>query len=218
LSGRFVKAIHFPPPETAPVRDDIMPERHTIDFARGSFNLVTDADRRTITLQFEDAFRALPGRRHRRPSLEWRIMSLRFEDAFPGGRVVSESIDRILKALRQRFGGGILGGLNRWSRRERNPLVLPRRGHPHLDNPDVLCFEIGVKDGAKVEAALATLLDFLRRQPGYQRTYGAPLDRDAAHSEERFGPDKETSTAARDVFIGLLARLSRRNDPPPTRT
>lgn len=169
-----------------------MPERHTIDFARCSFNIVTDADRRTITLQFENPF--------------------------PGPTVVPESVDRILKDLRRRFGGGILGRLIRWSSGESDPLVLPRRGLPHPDNPDVLCFEIGVKDGAKVEGALATLLDFLRRQPGYQRTYGAPLDRDPAPSEDRIGSAKDASTAARDALIGLLARLTRRNAPPPART
>jgi hypothetical protein len=169
-----------------------MAERHTVDFARCSFNVINDADRRTITVQFENPF--------------------------PGPRVVPESVDRILKAIRQRFGGGIVGRLTRWSRGESNPLVLPQRGHAHPDNPDVLCFEIGVKDGARIEGALATLLDFLRRQPGYQRTYGAPLDRDPDPSEDRIGSTRNASTAAREALIGLLARLTRRNEPPPART
>jgi hypothetical protein len=169
-----------------------MPERHTVDFARCSFNIVTDADRRTITLQFENPF--------------------------PGPRVVPESIDRILNALRRRFGGGILGRLNQWRSGESSPLVLPRRGHPHPDNPDVLRFEIGVKNGARIEGALATLFDFFRRQPGYQTTYGAPLDRDPVPSEDRIGSAQDASTAAREALIGLLARLTRRNAPPPART
>ena len=32
-----------------------MIERHTIDFARVSFNIISDADRATITLQFDQA-------------------------------------------------------------------------------------------------------------------------------------------------------------------
>jgi hypothetical protein len=196
-----------------------MPERHTIDFARCSFNVVTDADRRTITLQFEDAFRAPQGgrRRRRRPSLASQIITLRFEDAFPGGSVVSDSVDRILKALRRRFGRGLLVRMTQWRRGESNPLLLPRRGHPHPDNPDVLSFEIGVKDGSKVEGALATLLDFLLRHRGYQRTYGAPLDRDPAPSEDRIESAKDASSLARDALIGLLERHTRRNEPLPAR-
>jgi len=32
-----------------------MSERHTVDFIRGSFNVVSDAERKTITLQFESS-------------------------------------------------------------------------------------------------------------------------------------------------------------------
>jgi hypothetical protein len=143
-----------------------MIERHTIDFARVSFNIVSDADRGTITLQF----------------------------AQTGGR--RESIQEILRAIHRRFGGGVMSRLNRWSTGESNSFVLPKCSKPHPDYPDVICFEIGVRPGARMEAVLARFLDFLRQLPGYQRTYGSPLDRDEVPSRVRTKSPHDVSTVA----------------------
>jgi hypothetical protein len=87
-----------------------------------------------------------------------------------------------LKAIRWRFGDAIEGRLKHASGDESNPLVLGSPGQPHPDCPDVVHLEIGLKPGASMETALACLIDFLRQQPGYRHTYGAPIDRDAAPS------------------------------------
>ena len=73
-----------------------MIERHTIDFARVSFNVVSDADRGTITLQFDQA----------------------------GGGL--GSIPGILRAIHQRFGGGVLSRIRRWKSGEISPFVVSR--------------------------------------------------------------------------------------------
>lgn len=155
-----------------------MSERHTVDFARCSFNVVTDSDRRTITLQFDN---------------EWSGLQ-------------SEPIARLIKAIRQRYGAGVLARLNRWRTGERHPFILPPRCLPHPDNPDVLCYEIGVRGegGGTMDSALATLLEFLRQQPGYERTYGAPLDRDQVPTRVRKGSDRDASTSAHDALRNFM--------------
>lgn len=158
-----------------------MPERHTIDFARCSFNVVTDGDRRTITLQFSDDF---PRRRLAAP------------------------IGQVLNALRRRYGDGLIARLNRWRTGERSPFVLPPRSRPHPENPEVLCYEIGVRGdgGGTMDSALATLLEFLRQQPGYERTYGAPLDLDEVPTRARRGAGADASTSANRALWGLMER------------
>jgi hypothetical protein len=156
-----------------------MIERHTIDFARVSFNVISDADRGTITLQFAQA---------------------------GGGR---ESIRGILRAIQRRFGGGVVSRLNRWSTGESNAFVLPQGSKPHPDYPDVICFAIGVKPGARMEAALATFLDFLRQLPGYQRTYGSPLDRDEVPSRVRTNSPRDVSTVAADTLREFFKRRTK---------
>jgi hypothetical protein len=81
----------------------------------------------------------------------------------------------------------------------------------------VLCFEMGVKQGERLEAALATLLAFLRHEPEYQRTFGPPLDRDDTPSRVQLGGAGELSTAAQDVLAKLMERrraASHRPAPP----
>jgi hypothetical protein len=160
-----------------------MPERHSVDFARGSFNVLSDAQARTITLQFERT---------------------------RGGRdPIDSTIRRVLKALDRRHGGGITSRLNRWMRGEGNPLVLPARPVPHPENPDVLCFEIGVRPGERMDSALAGLLDFLRQQPGYERTYGPPLDRDDGPRKVR-GWGSGNAAASAQMILERLFKIRRR--------
>jgi hypothetical protein len=158
-----------------------MIERHTIDFARVSFNIVSDADRATITLQFDQA---------------------------GGGR---ESIPGILRAIQRRFGGGVMSRLNRWSTGESNPFVLPQTSRPHPDYPDVICFAIGLKPGARMEAALATFLDFLQQLPGYQRTYGSPLDRDEVPPQARKKSPRDVSAVAAGTLREFFKRRTKRS-------
>ena len=155
-----------------------MAERHTVDFVPDSFNLISDGERRTITLQFER-------------SLEWR-------------KPVPQPIGRILKAIKRRYGGGLMSRLHRWKHGERNPLVLPSRIEPHPENPDVLRFEIGVRPGETMESALASLFECLRRQPGYQRTFGAPLDRDQEPSRVQKARPGDASKSAQNILHSFI--------------
>ena len=158
-----------------------MIERHTIDFNRVSFNVISDADRQTITLQFDRIGSGL------------------------------ESIQRILRAVRRRFGEGIASRLSRWRTGQGNPFALPARIRPHPEYQDVLCFEIGVKRDARMEAALATLLDFLRQLPGYKRTYGSPLDRDQVPSRVRKESPRDASSVAGDTLREFFKRADERS-------
>ena len=126
-----------------------MIERHSIDFDWVIFNVVSDADRHTMTLQFES-----------------------------NSPLVRQGIRRILRAIEQRFGNGIASRLRRWHSGQGNPFVLPAGTTTHPEYGDVLFFEIGVKPGVRMEDALASLLDHLRQLPGFKRIYGPPLDRD----------------------------------------
>jgi hypothetical protein len=160
-----------------------MPERHTVDFARCSFNVVSDGERRSIILQFHP--QAAGSKR--------------------------EPIALIFKALRRRYGGGLIAHLNRWRTGEGHPFVLPPRTEPHPDCPEVLCYRIRVRPGGgTMDSALATLLEFFREQPGYERTYGAPLDLDEASARVRTRTDVDASTAAFRALAGLMDRRRRR--------
>lgn len=153
-----------------------MPERHTVVFQRCHFNVITDHDRRTITLQFEesDPFLEIVLGRDGRPIKPRRSPSV-------GGlaRMLSNRpIDRILRALDRRFDNGLAGWLSRWRTGGESPLVLAAKAEVHPENPDVVCFRIGVKANHPTDAALAALLSYIRTLPGYQQTFGDPLDRD----------------------------------------
>jgi len=153
-----------------------MSERHTVDFDRVSVNVISDAERGTITLQFDNAFGGL------------------------------EQNKRILKAIDSRYGVGVLSRLSRWITGTDSALVLRSHSRPHPENPDVLCLELGVKRGERMESALGNLMEFLRRQPGYQRMFGTPLDRDEMPSRVRKMSSGDSSEAAADTFKRLLER------------
>jgi hypothetical protein len=156
-----------------------MPEIHTVDFRRGSINIISNAERATITLQFA------------------------------GDRDAVESVDRILKAIRRRYGDGLINRLSRWRTGEGSSFVLPLHSRPHPESPDILCFEIGVNRGGGLESALATLLEFLRQQPGYEHTFGAPLDRDQMPSPGHKVPPSVASEAAQDVLEQMMKQRRR---------
>jgi hypothetical protein len=170
-----------------------MSERHTIDFARASFNVVSDAERNTITLQFESS----GGDQER----------------------VNPPIARVLKAIERRYGTGIASRLKRWRTGECNPLVLPSGSTPHPENSEVFCFEIGVEPGERLEFALATLFEFLRQQPEYQRTFGPPLDRDQMPLQVQIGKADDLSAAAQDMLTKFMERrrAGHRRAVPPNR-
>jgi hypothetical protein len=167
-----------------------MPERHSVDFDRVGFNVLTDAEARTITLQFENP------------------------DG-PHGEVPS-GMRPILDAIRRRYGAGVVRRLVRWAKKRDNPLAPDVRCEPHPDNPDVLCFRIGVTPGKRMESALTALLDFLRQQPGYRRTLGPPLDRDSLDRRARNEVTVDTPSAAERVLRQLIAHedSASPNEPP----
>jgi hypothetical protein len=139
-----------------------MAERHTIDFNRFGVNILSDAERGTITLQFEGT------------------IALQFEGTI--AFQLDRDVKAIVKAVNGRFGGGVW---NRWVRGERDVLKITSSGMPHPENPEVTRVEMIVSRGELMDIALGDLLDFFRRQPGYRRTLGAPLDRDSIDTRVR---------------------------------
>lgn len=120
-----------------------------------------------------------------------------------------KAIDQILTAIGSRFGDR---AISRLGSGEESPFKLPTRSRPHPDCADVLCFTIGLKPGQAIESALANLLNFLRQQPGYVRTLGAPLDPDEARA--RRTPTGSTPETARAI---LTEQFRRRTDPSKKR-
>ena len=148
-----------------------MPERHTIDFRRTSFNVLSDEAAGLIRLQF---------------------------DSSSGGL---KAIVPILKAIRRRFGNGLLNRLNRWRNGQTNPFLLGKRTTPHTDDSSVICYEITLKPGERMDPALGLLFEFLRQQPDYQRTLGPPLDRDDLYDDPTDTvTSADTSRAAGNVL------------------
>jgi hypothetical protein len=162
-----------------------MSERHTVDFDRVSINVISDAERGTITLQFDNAF---------------------------GG--LSQN-NRILQAIDRRYGVGMLSRLRRWIAGLGDPPVLALRSGPHPENPDVSCLVLRVKRPVGMESALVSLMEFLRRQPGYQRMFGSPLDRDEMPSRVRRASSVDSSEAANDA---LRRMMERRRQPSSRRS
>jgi hypothetical protein len=154
-----------------------MIDRHSFEFDRAIFNVIADAEERTITLQFQHTT-ILEGR----------------------------AIERVLTAIRRRFGDGITGRLSRWKAGQSNSLLLPGRSVSHPEYPDVLCFEIKVKAGDGVEAALATLLNFIRELPGHKQAYGAPLDCDQMPSEVPRRSQRDPSALAGEILKTFFIR------------
>lgn len=112
---------------------------------------------------------------------------------------------RMMKAIERRFGGGIWARLHRWRRGQDNSLMLSSPGAPHPENPDVIRLELTVRQGERMDATLAVLMDFLRRQQGYRRTLGSPLDRDGPERLSRTGED-DSSRAAEKTLRRILER------------
>ena len=157
-----------------------MIERHSIEFGRVIFNVVSDADRRTMTLQFQS-----------------------------NSSRVRQSITRLLRAIERRFGDGIASRLRRWHSGQGNPLMLPAGTTRHPEYGDVLLFEIGVKPGVSMEDALALLLDYLRQLPEYKRMYGPQFGRDQPPTKPRKAAPRDISSVAQATLIEYFRRRSK---------
>jgi hypothetical protein len=162
-----------------------MSERHSVEFDRVGFNVISDDVSRTLTLQFDAAH----------PSLE--------------------PMQRILFAIRQKYGEGITSWLRRWRTGETNKLVPSARSKPHQTNPDVHCFDIGVKEGEAVEVALEGLLSFLQQLPGYRRTIGAPLNRDDPPSRPKSPSPRDASSVAQATLRQFFERRAESSGKQP---
>jgi hypothetical protein len=156
-----------------------MIERHTFEFNSFGVNVLSDAERGAISLQLDTS----------------------------GCRM--EAIEPILKAVKRRFGRGIWGHLSRWMTGEGDPLLLISHGKPHPDNPDVIRVEMAVKDVERMDSALAALVDFFRRQPGYCRMLGSPLDRDNL-DRRTWGGMGDVSRTADDTLRRMWERWARK--------
>jgi hypothetical protein len=161
-----------------------MPERHSVDFTYFGFNLVSDHESGTITLQFNG-------------DSEWLL---------PEPGAVSRAARPILKAIRRRYGAGALCRLRRRWAGEGNPFVLPPCVSPHPESPEVACFAMRLGPGERLDPALAGLLEFLGRQPGYQRTFGPPLDRDVPVRRDPKEPTVDAASLAGDALRRLMER------------
>lgn len=155
-----------------------MPECHTVDLDRFGVNILSDAERGTITLQ----------------------MDAGWDGADRAGKLAEQA--RLLRALGRRFGGGVRSRLLRWMRGERDVLRIDSRSGSHLVNPEVIRVEMIVSRGERMDVALGVLLDFFRRQPGYRRTFGAPLDLDSIDTRARQGTGDDS-----EVAMGVLRRI-----------
>jgi hypothetical protein len=153
-----------------------MAERHTVDFDRVSFNVLSDEERGTITLQFDSPI--------------W---------GHAGGHVKG-----LAAAIGRRYGGGWKSRLDRWLAGEGEPLLVAGPSGPHSENAEVYCLELWVKRGAKMESALADLVEFLRRQPGYRRLLGQPLDRDQMRERPAEPSSGDSSQAACDALKRIM--------------
>ena len=152
-----------------------MPERHTVEFRELCLNILSDASRGTIVLQVDRL------------------------DARPG------AIARLERALRGRFGAGLAARLRRHWRGDASPLAPGPPARPHPDNVDVICWEIAVRAGVRMDDALGALLRFCRDQPGYLRTLGAALDADERAPRAPQRP-ADPSSRARTVLTELFRR------------
>ncbi|QEH36764.1 hypothetical protein OJF2_53490 [Aquisphaera giovannonii] len=156
-----------------------MAERHTIDFDWDAFNVLTDHDARTITLQFERTLDGLGP--------------------------LSPCAAAVLADIRRRFGDGLLGRLRRRLADQRSPFELARSPTTHPDGPHAVRFVLAVRDGFRTDSALSTLLEFLRGRPGFRRITGPPLDPDEPH-EPHPAPAADASTAAQATLLTMLRR------------
>lgn len=165
-----------------------MSERHTADFDRVSFNILSDAERGTISLQFDTPI--------------WRH----------GG----DQVKRLVSAIGRRYSGGWRSRFSRWIAGAGEPPLVVGPSGPHSENAEVYCLELGLKRGAKMESALADLVKFLREQPGYRRLLGHPLDPDQMHKRSRDRESGDSSQAASDTLRRMMERRRRGPGRPAT--
>lgn len=142
-----------------------MNEIHSIEFNRFGVNILSNEEQGTIVLQFDASEYGLG------------------------------AIGPTLKAVQGQFGHGIWGHFNRWMTGAGDILLVTSHAQPHPDHPEVIVVEMAVKEGARMDTALAALVDFFRSQPGYRRTMGPPLDPDAPHRPIRSGTGDASQTA-----------------------
>lgn len=157
-----------------------MAERHSVEFKTCSFNVLSDEDRGTITLQY-DRWGSGGGRSRKGFP---RFFQAVVEECRGGFDRQNPGMSRVLQALRGEYGDGLICRFKRWSTGAPGPFELPSASVPHRENPDVLCFQIRVVAEERMEASLERLLDFFSRQPEYQRTFGSQLDGGEASSEQ----------------------------------
>lgn len=177
-----------------------MAERHTVDFDQGAFN---DHERRLVTLQLERGVCTCDS-----AFMDWSSVPARkgpvapLRDGFGCGLHPSPRFAGwVLKPVRRRFGDRPVHRLLRWLLRQgASPLVPARRLRPHPDNPDVVCWDLALREGRRPEEALGSLLDFLRGLPGYRRTVGPPLDPDEAFDAIPPASAADASAAAWEVM------------------
>src|SRR6516165_10165011 len=100
-----------------------MAERHTADFDRVSLNILSDAERGTITLQFDSPIR----------------------------RREFDHVKRLLKAITRRYGGSFRSRLRRRLAGEGRPLLVAGRSGPHPENADIFCLELALNHYARME-------------------------------------------------------------------
>ena len=122
-----------------------MPEYHTVEFRRCSFNVISDAERRTLTLQFDTL------------------------------NTSHKAIQKLLEAIERRFGKRTMRWFQWRRSDEGSPLLIRPGSSSRQVSPDVHRYEIGVRPGETMDSALGALLGFLRVQPEYQHTFGADL-------------------------------------------
>lgn len=161
-----------------------MSERRSVEFDQFGYNIVCDEDRGTMTLQFTSS-----------------------------GGEGARAVRRLLRAVEERYGGGEA----RWSRRKEesiSPLILLRDSRPHEDASDVLCFEMGVKPGERMDLVLADFLAFVSRQPGYRRTLGGPPEDARNTARGRSTASDDLSQRAADLLRPMFYRRGKDSTQP----
>ncbi|WP_422927279.1 hypothetical protein [Singulisphaera sp. PoT] len=142
-----------------------MPEIHTIDFDRFAVNILSDAERGTIALQFDiSACKAT----EIRPILN----SIDEKFGYEAWSRFRRKLDAVAPVLR---------------------VTSPPAAHP--DNRHVMRVEMALAEGARMDSSLQVLIAFLRQQRGYHRTLGAQLDPDHEDRPKRIASGDTSEAA-----------------------